>query len=104
MTEREPSWLSGYHAALSAECADLVAICIPPEFDECQRMDFVTGFLVGARDRKAAEIMDAMEKAGMPTGFGVPNAAELAGQVRSGAHPNMGAKTLGAIQRSLGKI
>lgn len=48
--------------------------------------------------------MDAMEKAGMPTGFGVPNAAELAGQVRSGAHPNMGAKTLGAIQRSLGKI
>ena len=87
------------------------------EMAGCDASDMANMKVTNIRDaRKPGEIaavpvvnsvtahMDAMERAGMPTGFNVPNAAELAGQVRSGPHPNAGAKTLGAIQRSLGKL
>lgn len=47
--------------------------------------------------------MDAMERAGMPVGFGVPNAAELASSVKSGPYPNAGAKAMAAIQKSIGR-
>lgn len=47
--------------------------------------------------------MDMMSARGMPVGFqAAPNAAEYGGMVKTGPHPNAGAKTLGAIQRRNG--
>ena len=47
--------------------------------------------------------MDAMQAAGLPTGFGVPNAAELASAIKTGPYPNAGAKTMANIQKTLGR-
>ena len=49
------------------------------------------------------ERMDQMKSMGMAAGFSGADAANLASQVRSGPHPNAGAKTLSAIQRLTGR-
>lgn len=61
MPDEAPSYLAGYHAAKTAGPSVLVAIPIPLEYTERQRIDFVSGFLVGARDRRNAELMDELE-------------------------------------------
>lgn len=61
MPDEAPSYLAGYLAAKTAEPSALVAIPIPSEYTERQRIDFVSGFLVGARDRRNADLMDEMK-------------------------------------------
>lgn len=56
MTLREESWLHGYNLATQGR----VIITIPPEYDQCQRIDFMDGVLIGVRDRRNAEIMDRL--------------------------------------------
>lgn len=55
-TTRDPSWLHGYNLATSGG----TIICIPLEYDACQRIDFVDGILIGLRDRRNAELMDEL--------------------------------------------
>ena len=55
-TLRDPAWLAGYRAAVDPP--DVLFTPLP--LDECGLMDFVTGFLVGARDRRNADLMDAL--------------------------------------------
>lgn len=76
----------------------------------CSPSDMSDLKITNLNDRRDAEVahidvknavtqrMDEMAAKGMPTGFGVPNADEYAGAVRSGPHPNAGAKTLKSMQ------
>ena len=52
-----PSYLAGYQAGLTT----LAVALVPPNLDERQRLDFVTGFLIGARERRRAEIVEAIK-------------------------------------------
>lgn len=49
------------------------------------------------------ERMDQMQARGAQVGFSGAQGAEYAGMVRSGPHPNAGAKTLSAIQKLTGR-
>lgn len=49
------------------------------------------------------ERMDQMKQMGAPVGFSGAQASELAAQVRTGPHPNAGAKAMQSIQRLMGK-
>ena len=56
----EESYLAGYQAALIYTTPDLFAIPIPPDYTARQRVDFAWGVLVGTRERRAAELREAM--------------------------------------------
>jgi hypothetical protein len=93
---------SEHRVHLAAEAAG----CSPSDMSDLK--------ITNLNDRRDAEVaampvsnavtqrMAEMEAKGLPTGFGVPNAAAYSDSVKSGPHPNAGAKTLGAIQRTFG--
>ena len=57
MSDRDPSWLAGYRAATDPPEIPFT----PMPLDEDQLMDFVTGFLIGARDARSADLEDALK-------------------------------------------
>ena len=62
MSDRDPAWLAGYRAAVEFVSAEVITlIAEPATMDEGQRLDFVTGFLVGARDARSADLEDALK-------------------------------------------
>lgn len=63
MSDRAPSWLAGYRAATTPMPAAITFVHEPPGMDQYQRLDFVTGFLVGAHDMRRADLVDALRAA-----------------------------------------
>lgn len=59
---RPPSYLAGYDAAMDAPPAPITAILPPADYTPEQRSAFVSGFIVGARDRWHRDLMDELGK------------------------------------------
>lgn len=59
MSDRDPSYLAGYHAALNATPES-----VPANYTPEQRSAFVGGFLVGARDRRDRELIGELKECG----------------------------------------
>lgn len=62
MTDREPPWLAGYWAGMDAE-SDIAMILVPDNYTGLQKSNFVSGFLVGAQQRRNNELMNKVERA-----------------------------------------
>lgn len=62
MTEKPPSYLAGYQTAMDAPPATITAIMPPADYTPEQRSAFVSGFIVGARDRWHRDLMDELER------------------------------------------
>jgi hypothetical protein len=60
---RDPSWLAAYMAAFETSVIEP-----PSDYTERQRIDFMSGFLVGARDARDREIKDELADCFQPIG------------------------------------
>lgn len=58
----DPSWLAGYYAALRAPDAICSAIVPPDDYTNAQRTDFVSGYMVGARDQRNNALIEELQR------------------------------------------
>ena len=82
--------------------------CSPSEMSALKITDIKTGVKPGESyvrevHNPVTERMEQMKQMGAQVGFSGAAAAELAGSVRTGPHPNAGANTLARIQRLNGR-
>lgn len=59
---RDPSYLAGYNAALASPLATATAIEPPADYTQAQRLAFVSGFMVGARDARDRALIEELER------------------------------------------
>lgn len=58
----DPSWLAGYRAGLRAPNEICTTIVPPDDYTDAQCTDFVSGYMVGARDRQNNMLIDELQR------------------------------------------